>query len=204
MKRILYILCSILLLTGGLSAQAKKKPADPGKDMREKVRAEKRAFLMRELALTAGEVDALMPVLNELDDKRFALWRSTETLGRRVRQGDKTLTEAELNTFLEQMLDFHVREAELERTYYLRCRSTLPADKLVRLPMVCKDFARRFFERHKREPPPRSLLINIEKLAPICGCQLFCARVQAVHLPHRMVRAYMRLLRQSPALYLFC
>ena len=75
--------------------------------MREKVRAEKRAFLMRELSLTAGEVDALMPVLNELDDKRFALWRSTETLGRRVRQGDKTLTEAELNTHLEQMLDFH-------------------------------------------------------------------------------------------------
>ena len=72
-----------------------------------------------------------------------------EVLGRRVRQGDKTLTEAELNTFLEQMLDFHVREAELERTYYLRCRSTLPADKLVRLPMVCKDFARRFFERHR-------------------------------------------------------
>ena len=150
MKRILYILCSILLLAGGLSAQAQKKPADPGKDMREKVRAEKRAFLMRELSLAAGEVDALMPVLNELDDKRFALWRSTETLGRRVRQGDKTLTEAELNTHLEQMLDFHVREAELERTYYLRCRSTLPATKLVRLPMVCKDFARRFFERHKR------------------------------------------------------
>ncbi|MBF1413525.1 MAG: hypothetical protein HXN20_05655, partial [Porphyromonas sp.] len=45
MKRILYILCSILLLTGGLSAQAKKKPADPGKDMREKVRAEQRAYL---------------------------------------------------------------------------------------------------------------------------------------------------------------
>ena len=70
MKRILYILCSILLLTGGLSAQAhnilltgglsaqaKKKGADHHKDMREKVRAEKRAFLMRELALTAGEVD---------------------------------------------------------------------------------------------------------------------------------------------------
>ena len=36
--------------------------------MREKVRAEKRAYLMRELSLTAGEVDALMPVLNELDE----------------------------------------------------------------------------------------------------------------------------------------
>ena len=66
MKRILYILCSILLLTGGLSAQAKKKGADHHKDIREKVRAEKRAYLMRELSLTAGEVDALMPVLNEL------------------------------------------------------------------------------------------------------------------------------------------
>ena len=116
----------------------------------EKVRAEKRAFLMRELALTAGEVDALMPVLNELDDKRFALWRSTETLGRRVRQGDKTLTEAELNTYLEQMLDFHVREAELSAPITCAVALRSPADKLVRLPMVCKDFARRFFERHKR------------------------------------------------------
>ena len=163
MKRILYLLCSILLLsgglyaqahnillTGGLSAQAQKKDADQGKALRDKIRAEKRTFLMRELSLTAGEVDALMPVLNELDDKRFALWRTTEALGRRVRQGDKTLTDAELNTFFEQMLDFHVREAELERSYYPRCRQLLPADKLVRLPMVCKDFARRFFERHKR------------------------------------------------------
>ena len=163
MKRILYLLCSILLfsgglyaqahnilLTGGLSAQAQKKDADQGKALRDKIRAEKRTFLMRELSLTAGEVDALMPILNELDDKRFALWRTTEALGRRVRQGDKTLTDAELNTFFEQMLDFHVREAELERSYYPRCRKLLPADKLVRLPMVCKDFARRFFERHKR------------------------------------------------------
>lgn len=163
MKRILYLLCSILLLsgglyaqahnillTGGLSAQAQKKGADQGKALRDKIRAEKRTFLMRELSLTAGEVDALMPILNELDDKRFALWRTTEALGRRVRQGDKTLTEAELNTFFEQMLDFHVREAELERSYYPRCRKLLPADKLVRLPFVCKDFARRFFERHKR------------------------------------------------------
>ena len=150
MKRILYLLCSILLLSGGLSAQAQKKDADQGKALRDKIRAEKRTFLMRELSLTAGEVDALMPILNELDDKRFALWRTTEALGRRVRQGDKTLTDAELNTFFEQMLDFHVREAELERSYYPRCRKLLPADKLVRLPMVCKDFARRFFERHKR------------------------------------------------------
>lgn len=93
MKRILYLLCSILLLsgglyaqahnillTGGLSAQAQKKDADQGKALRDKVRAEKRTFLMRELSLTAGEVDALMPILNELDDKRFALWRTTEAL----------------------------------------------------------------------------------------------------------------------------
>ena len=150
MKRILYILCSILLLTGGLSAQAKKKGADHHKDMREKVRAEKRAFLMRELALTAGEVDALMPVLNELDDKRFALWMGSKNLVNRFHRKDKTLTAEELNSLFEQTLDFHVKEAELERTYYLRCRSVLSGEKLVRLPFVCKDFARRFFARHKR------------------------------------------------------
>ena len=91
-----------------------------------------------------------MPILNELDDKRFALWMGSKNLANRFHRKDKTLTAEELNSLFEQTLDFHVKEAELERTYYLRCRSVLSGEKLVRLPFVCKDFARRFFARHKR------------------------------------------------------
>lgn len=153
MKRFLYLL---LTLTFFVSAEAaspqKKKPTTEQAKiaMREKVRQEKRAFLIKELDLSTTEIDALMTILNELDDKRFSLWMGSKDLATRFHRKDKTLTAEELNSLFEQTLDFHVKEAELERTYYLRCRSVLSGEKLVRLPFVCKDFARRFFARHKR------------------------------------------------------
>ena len=117
--------------------------------MRERIRAEKRAYLIQHLELTEKEADGVMPILNELDEKRFQLWREGEALGGRVRKSDKTLTEEELNAFLEQSLSARIKEAELEKAYYLRCRTVLPVQKAVRLPHVCRAFARRFFEQHK-------------------------------------------------------
>ena len=117
--------------------------------MRERIRAEKRAYLIQHLELTEKEADGVMSILNELDEKRFQLWREGEALGGRVRKSDKTLTDEELNTFLEQSLSARIKEAELEKAYYLRCRTILPVQKAVRLPHVCRAFARRFFEQHK-------------------------------------------------------
>lgn len=124
------------------------------KAKRERIRSEKRAFLVKELNLSASEADALMALLNELDDKRFALWMQLEPIGKRLRQGDKTLTAEELSAFYEKSLDFHVQEAELERTYYLRARPILNGERLVKLPWVCKEFARRFFDKHKPKKRP--------------------------------------------------
>jgi len=152
MRPTLYTLLFALLLLVAPTAEAqkdKKAPAHPTPSMRERVRSEKRAYLIQRLSLTAKEADDITPILDELDEKRFQLWREGMALGHRVRQGDKTLTEAELYTFLESSLSARIKEAELEKTYYLRCRPYLTAQKMVQLPMVCKEFARRFFERHK-------------------------------------------------------
>lgn len=153
MKRFLYLLLALTLFVSAEATNPQKQKPTPEQAknaMRDKVRQEKRAFLIKELSLSTTEIDGLMPILNELDDKRFALWMGSKNLANRFHRQDKTLTAEELNSFFEQTLDFHVKEAELERTYYLRCRSVLSGEKLVRLPFVCKDFARRFFARHKR------------------------------------------------------
>ena len=153
MKRFLYLLLTLTFFTSAEAAspQKKKPTTEQAKiAMREKVRQEKRAFLIKELDLSTTEIDGLMTILNELDDKRFSLWMGSKDLAARFHRKDKTLTAEELNSLFEQTLDFHVKEAELERTYYLRCRSVISGEKLVRLPFVCKDFARRFFARHKR------------------------------------------------------
>ena len=56
-----------------------------------------------------------------------------------------------MSSFYDKTLDFHVKEAELERTYYLRAKTILSGDRLVRLPWVCKEFARRYFDQHRQK-----------------------------------------------------
>ena len=140
MRPTLYTLLFALLLLVAPTAQAqkdKKAPAHPTPSMRERVRSEKRAYLIQRLSLTAKEADDITPILDELDEKRFQLWREGMALGQRVRQGDKTLTEAELYTFLESSLSARIKEAELEKTSRHRrwcscrwCARSLPADSL--------------------------------------------------------------------------
>jgi len=68
---------------------------------------------------------------------------------------DKSLTDAELEKHLDYTLNASVQEAELEKTYYNKCRGLLPLHKLVRLPFACKDFARDFFSKHRKGLPPQ-------------------------------------------------
>ena len=151
-------LLSLLALTLWLSpleAQQPKRPAKPKHEsLHQQIRSAKRKYLIEELSLTEKEAKDIMPILDELDTKRYQLWREGAPLGKRIRQGDKSLTDAELEKHLDYTLNASVQEAELERTYYNKCRSLLPLPKLVRLPFACKDFARDFFSKHRKGLPP--------------------------------------------------
>lgn len=159
-RRSLYaLLCASLLALTATEARASVSSAvqqtaeakQPNmQQIKERVRAEKRAFLIKKLELTEQEANAIMPLLNELDDKRFLLWNSSHAMWRRIKRGDKSLTDKELRAHADLMLNNQVKEAELERTYYKKCASLLPAAKYVRLSGACKDFARQFFERRHK------------------------------------------------------
>ena len=151
-------LLSLLALTLWLSPLEAQQPKRPAKSkhesLRQQIRSAKRTYLIEELSLT--EAKDIMPILDELDTKRYQLWREGAPLGKRIRQGDKSLTDAELEKHLDYTLNASVQEAELERTYYNKCRGLLPLPKLVRLPFACKDFARDFFSKHRKGLPPHS------------------------------------------------
>lgn len=151
-------LLSLLALTLWLSpleAQQPKRPAKPNHgSFHQQIRSAKRTYLIKELSLTEKEARDIMPILDELDTKHYLLWREGTPLGKRIRQGDKSLTDAELEKHLDYTLNASVQEAELERTYYNKCRGLLPLPKLVRLPFACKDFARDFFAKHRKGLPP--------------------------------------------------
>ena len=74
MRPTLYTLLFALLLLVAPTAEAqkdKKAPAHPTPSMRERVRTEKRAYLIQRLSLTAKEADDITPILDELDEKIY-------------------------------------------------------------------------------------------------------------------------------------
>lgn len=109
-------------------------------------------YLTKKLELTPTEAEQLNKVLVELDTQRFALWKEVAPLHKRAVQRDETLTEAELSTLLDLQLANKVKEVELERTYYLRCKAFLPLTKLIRLDRANRQFVSDYFRRHHNQP----------------------------------------------------
>ncbi|WP_148297563.1 hypothetical protein [Porphyromonas macacae] len=64
----------------------------------------KRDFFVKELNLTEKEANDLMPVMQELDEKRFELWRSTAEMHKRIRNNDPSITEAEMAGIWKRLL----------------------------------------------------------------------------------------------------
>lgn len=143
-----------LILLGNVHASATNNCTQPpreGKPSREQIIQHKRAFLKKELALSEQTLEVLMTKLNELDEQRFRLWQELKPISKRLREQDSSLTEAELNQYTERLLNNKVREAELERTYYLQCKELLTAEQWARLDGVNRRFAQEFFGHRQRK-----------------------------------------------------
>ena len=143
----LYALIALLgaqVLAFAAPSERKQRPARASKEL---IQKEKKAFLTKELSLTAKEADDLMVIINELDGKRFALWKSCYSTRRRMQSSGGGITDAEYEKYFNQVMDNRVQEAELERTYYAKCKEVIPMHKLVKLERANRAFARQFMQR---------------------------------------------------------
>lgn len=130
------------------AAQGKSGGHGPNPAKKEKIQAEKKEFLTKELELNEKEAEGLMTILNELDEQRFKLWKDAKELRDRIRRGDK-LSDAEYSQHFDRVMNNRVKEAELERNYYGKCKSVLPMNKLIHLERANREFAKQFFSRKK-------------------------------------------------------
>lgn len=130
------------------TAQGKGGGHSPNFPSKEKIQAEKKDFLTKELDLSDKEAESLMTILNELDEQRFKLWKDAKELRDRIRRGDK-LSDTEYSQHFDRVMNNRVKEAELERTYYSKCKSVLPMSKLIHLERANREFAKQFFTRKK-------------------------------------------------------
>lgn len=158
-KKLIYSALAVVVLLSNLHAHAtnsNEPESKDGKPSREQIIQSKRAFLKKELGLSEQTLDALMPKLNELDEQRFRIWQELKPIRKRLRDLDSSLTDTELNQYTERLLNSKVREAELERTYYLKCKELLTPVQWARLEEVNRRFAQKFFGSHRDKRPELS------------------------------------------------
>ncbi len=135
--------------------QNKDKDGQPGGN-REKMEAQRVAFITQQLNLTPEEAKVFWPVYNEYDAKRQALKKSFRESGYMHKEDLDKLTQKEA----EQILDNQIIEAQkfldLRKEYHGKFKAVLPAVKILKLYDSEREFQKMLMEKmhnsHGRPP----------------------------------------------------
>jgi len=152
------ILTLVFLLSGGITAMSQDDmPPGRMKEKKEKLKAQKIAFLTDRLNLTTTEAQQFWPVYNEFEDKR-----ETEQAGFREKYNYEPhelegLSEDKAAEFSDELIKHEQRLLDLRKEYHAKLKTVLSAKKILLLYESEKQFKRELLERikdHQGPPPP--------------------------------------------------
>ncbi|HRY97571.1 MAG TPA: hypothetical protein P5550_00800 [Bacteroidales bacterium] len=144
MKRTLVFLALLSLILGAAIAQ----PGPGYGRNREKIEAQKIAYITQQLALTPAEAQKFWPVYNEFDAKRDKIMQSNRERHRKLRDmemGD--LTEEAAARMADEELIEAQQLLDLRKEYHSRFKSVLPASKVLKLYRAEEEFKKVLIER---------------------------------------------------------
>ena len=134
----------LLLLPLWLSAQPGPRR---GQD-RERIEAQKIAYLTDKLSLSPAEAQKFWPVYNEFNDKREKVLQNMRERRRTARgMTDEELTEAEASRLADDELIEAQQMLDLRKEYHAKFKSVLPASKVLRLYRAEEEFKRVLLDR---------------------------------------------------------
>ena len=134
MKKVFSVLCALMVLSMGAFAQGPQGPrrgADNG--WRERVRAEKVAFLTEEIDLTESEAQVFWPIYNEIQkaqrDGFEAVKNAYDAMAKGVeeKKGSK-----EMEKLVKAYIDAKEKNEGIETKYLNKLLKVLPAEKVAR------------------------------------------------------------------------
>lgn len=151
MKQFLFLI--ILAVTMPTIATAATPPlatdvsyqAPEQQNRRSEIRNQRNTFFVMELELTQDEAKAFLPLYNELDTKRFELWRDIRHK-RALLERKAELTDSDMEMIINKSLDNKIAEARLEKEYYYKFKKVLPMQKVMALRAAERKFARLFIK----------------------------------------------------------
>jgi len=144
------LLVIFLLSFGLMSANAQdKKPDESKREKIEKFKERKAEFLKKELQLTDAEAAAFIPLVNELMEKKYEVYRNARTNIRDMRNKTEK-SEADYKKTIEGMLDSQIKEAELQKEYYQKFMKVLPIEKVYKYHEADMKFMKNSVDKKER------------------------------------------------------
>ena len=159
MKKIMTIFAIIATMTCmSISAQAHR---GRGEDWKEKMKAEKIAFLTLEVGLTPEEAQAFWPVYNQIetekDEAMSAMIKAYKEMRKAIeeKKGDK-----EISALLDKYLEAQKKLNDIENGIAARYKTVLPVEKVAKLYVAEEEFRRQQIRRLHHggdgKPQPRN------------------------------------------------
>lgn len=116
----------------------------------EQFKKKKSDYLIKEAGLTEEEAKAIIPLSNQLMKRKFELNKTLRKEGRDLKE-KKSVTNAEYERHMDNVLNVRIKEAELEKEYYLKYKKYISAEKLHKLYLAERDFVQKFVHSRGRK-----------------------------------------------------
>ncbi|MDD2385207.1 MAG: hypothetical protein PHP52_00305 [Bacteroidales bacterium] len=115
----------------------------------EKIQAEKVAFITEKVNLTVDEAQQFWPVYNEFNEKTSTLFDEERSIHRDIRANCEIISEKDLTTKLDRMVEINQEKAILENEYHQKYKKIIPIQKVAKLYQADKDFRKHLLHKYK-------------------------------------------------------
>ena len=146
MKQIITIIIFLLATAQMLPVAAQSTPT--ANSRLEQFKAEKRAYLVKEIGLTPAEEKQFFPLYDELQSKKFELNRTVRTEMRRISRPNTPVSEAEYAASAAAANDLPLQEALLDKEYFEKFKKILSPQKLFLYKKAEMLFAKKILKEH--------------------------------------------------------
>ena len=134
MKKVISVLCALVVLSLGAFAQGPQGPRRGGDNgWRERVRAEKVAFLTEEIDLTESEAQVFWPIYNEIQKAQRECFEEVQKAYMAMEKGvQEKKTGKEMEKLVHAYIDAKDKNDGIETKYMNKLLKSLPAEKVAR------------------------------------------------------------------------
>ena len=150
---------TILVALAAMACLSFTSHASWGDDWKEKLMAEKIAFLTLEVGLTPEEAQVFWPVYNQVEkEKDEAMFNVIRTYKEMSKALEEKKNEKEVSVLLDKYLEAQKKLNEIENGVAEKYKAVLPVDKVVKLYVAEEKFRRQQIRKlHNGEggPQPR-------------------------------------------------